>query len=140
MADLKAGRRHDLNLLLLTNTDSLLEQIRGMPEIEDIYLEGTDITAVGMRHLGTLANLKTMMAYQKIGDEGLLQLRDCTKLEQLVIYDRSITRDAVSELKRHIPNVSVATSHDDEPPDEGPGAKREIKVDPSVEHATTPRE
>ena len=140
VGDLQAGKRHDLRLFTLRNTDSLLKQIRGMPEIEEIYVDRTDITAAGMRHLGTLPNLKTIMAYQCVGDAGLLELRHCTKLEQVVIYDRSITRGAVAELKRHIPNVRVATSHDDEDPEEAPAVKRGIESDSPVENPAEQRE
>jgi hypothetical protein len=134
VADLEAGRRHDLSLIGLGDTDSLLEQIRGMPEVEDVFIDVTDITVVGMRHLGTLPNLKTVLAYSIIGDEGLLQLRRCTKLEKLVIYDLSITQQAVAELKRDIPNVRVATSHDDEPRQETSEANRAIETAPPVKN------
>jgi len=113
---LKAGKTKTLHLVSIRHTDTLLEQVRGMPEIEDIYMENADITVVGMRHLGSLPNLRTVMVYtSEIGDEGMLELRTCTKLESLAIYDRRITEDAIAKLRRYIPNIRINTKHDEEP-------------------------
>jgi hypothetical protein len=70
--------------------------------------------AGGMRNLGTLPNLKSLMAYDNVGGaEGMLELRNCSKLKSLSLYcDRSITMDEIAELARHIPNVQVSTKHD----------------------------
>jgi hypothetical protein len=131
VAELKAGKTKTLHLIFIRNTDTLLEQIRGMPEIEDVYIEDTDITAAGMRHLGTLPNLKSLMAYNGVGsDAGMLELRNCTKLEHVEIYDRSITEDAIAELKRHIPNVRVTTKHGEETGIRDAETDKEIKAPP----------
>jgi hypothetical protein len=139
--ELKAGKTKTLHVIGTRRTDSLLEQIRGMPEIEDVYMEDTDITAAGMRHLGTLPNLKTMMVYNgAAGDEGMLELRNCTKLESLAIYDTRITEDAIAELHRYIPSVRVGTKHDEGHPAYDPEVRREIEVKPSAPTSDDPSE
>ena len=113
VTELKAGRINYLYLIGTHNTDTLLEKIRGMPGIERVYIEDTDITAAGMRHLGTLPNLKSLMAYDDVGGaEGMLELRNCTNLKSFENRDESITEDDIAELKRHIPNVVVSTKRD----------------------------
>ena len=94
VAELKAGRTKTLHLTGTRHTDMLLDQIRGMPEIEDIFIQDADITVIGMRQLGTLPNLRSMMAYNAIGDDGMLELRTCPKLESVAIYDGRITQSA----------------------------------------------
>jgi hypothetical protein len=104
-------------------------------------MEAADITVVGMRHLGTLPNLKTMMVYTSgQGDEGMLELRTCTKLEQLVIYDGRITDDAIAELKRHVPNVRVGTNHEDGWRGEAADAERDVDVNDPAPTPDAPAE
>lgn len=112
--EIRAGKTDSLSLHSTRGTDTLLEQIRGMPEIEHVYLDSTDITPVGMRHIGTLPNLKSIMAYDGVGgDEGLLALRNCKKLKSVAIFDGTITAEAIAELEREIPNARIGTKHED---------------------------
>jgi hypothetical protein len=114
--DLKAGRTNWLFIVLKREADSLLEEIRGMPEVEHVAIEASHISIVGMRHLGTLPNLKTVQAYYSehqtgISDEGMLELRNCKKLEALFIYG-GLTQEGVAEINRQMPNVRVITKHE----------------------------
>jgi hypothetical protein len=129
---LQSGKTNSLHLTSTRHTDTLVEQVRGMPEIEHVYMEDTDITVVGMRHLGTLPNLKSMMVYNRAaGDAGMLELRNCTKLEQLMIYDQRITDHAIAELHTHLPNVSVSTKHHED--------RRAHDLEPDGDSDDTPR-
>ncbi len=130
--ELKAGKTKGLVLISIRHTDSLLQQIRGMSEIEDVIIEHSDITVVGMRLLGTLPNLKHVLAYNAIGDAGMLELRHCTKLESLELYDRSITDDAVAEMQRNLPSVRIATRYDEDSRHDSRPPQRELEVESST--------
>jgi hypothetical protein len=119
--ELKAGKTKTLMLLWTKNADSLLDGIRGMPEIETVYMDGAHITVAGMRHLGSFPNLKVVEAYlgghdPGLCDEGLLELRDCKKLELVLLYHAPISEEAIAKLKQQIPGVRVSTKHDEDRP------------------------
>jgi len=102
-----------------------------MPEIEDLHLwDGVDITEEGMKHIGTLPNLKKFTTSALVGDEGLLALRKCKALEWVNIYDDGITPEAIAELQSHIPNVQVDTIY---APIERRPASRPIQGNPPAE-------
>lgn len=139
VAKMKSEGGHRLGLYSARNIDAQLEQIRGMPDIETIYLDGTDLTAVGMQHIGTLPNLKSFLAYEAVGDAGLLALRNCKLLESVAIYDRSITPEAIAELQSHLPNVSIGTRHDEALRDRDGPVDRKQELEAVIpESITTP--
>src|SRR5262245_40344268 len=76
--DLKSGRTDHVLLVSTRDTDAMLERLRGMSQIKSIHFEDTDVTLVGMKHLGTLPNLEWVMVYGGgpgfMGD-GILELR-----------------------------------------------------------------
>jgi len=114
--DLKAGSTNWLFIVLIRDADPLLEEIRGMPEVEHVAIEASRISIVGMRHLGTLPNLKTVKAYYSehqtgVSDEGMLELRNCKKLEALLIFG-GLTQEGIAEINRQMPNVRVITEHE----------------------------
>jgi len=49
--DLRSGKTHLLMLTFIRDSDSLLEGIRGMPEIRAVHINDSHITVAGMRHL-----------------------------------------------------------------------------------------
>jgi len=112
VVEMKAKRGHRLPLYAARNLDAQLEQIRGMPEIEDIHVYETDLTSEGMKHIGTLPNLKRVTVFALVGDEGLLALGECKSLEWVDIYDRSITPEAIAELQSRLPGATINTIYE----------------------------
>jgi hypothetical protein len=109
---LKKEKTGHFSLICTRNTDWVVEQVRGMPEIEHVSMEREHITVAGMKHLGTLPNLKSMHVYYGgpgICDEGILELRNCSKLESLILLNAPITEEGIAALQRYLPNVRVAT-------------------------------
>jgi hypothetical protein len=114
VAKMKAERGHRLFLYSTRNVDEQLKQIRGMSEIEEILLsDGADLTAEGMKHIGTLPNLKRFTTSALVGDEGLLALRDCKSLEWVSVFDDSISPEAIAELQSHIPKANIGTVYEE---------------------------
>lgn len=131
--ELKSGETNAVHLTTTRRTDDLLEQIRGMPEIEEIFMEEVDVTPAGMRHIGTLPNLKHIFGYTRIGgDEGFLELRNCRRLEVVVIFDHTITDDAVAELKRALPNAKRVIANHDENRAPNANGNRDSNAEPST--------
>ena len=114
--ELRTGKTNFLFLNGMREADALLEEIQGMPEIENVFIDSSDISMVGMRYLATLPNLKMLEAYYSLHDtgvcdEGMLELRNCKKLKVLVIYG-GLTDEGITEINRQMPNVRVITKHE----------------------------
>jgi hypothetical protein len=100
---LKAGEIDVLNLYCTRDTDDLLGQIQGMPEVESLTLELTDATDGGMRQIGMLSNLRELVLYggrPGIGDRGLAQLGTCPKLETLSLVNTRVTDEGLAALEQ----------------------------------------
>lgn len=64
----------------------LLKQLHGLPNLQELYLLGTDVSDRELRHLGDLPNLETIdLSYCKITAAGILQLRSSRKLKCLLL-------------------------------------------------------
>lgn len=133
VAELKSGKTNHL-FLNGVRSDALLEQFRGLPEVEHVMIDYSHVTVTTMQHLGTLPNLKTVFTYSGVaGDEGLLELRNCTKLES-VYFDRSLTGEGIAALHEYLPNVRVSTVHDES---ERPKKKPDVPGEANGEDAAT---
>lgn len=113
--DLKAGKTDLLLLTFFRDSDSLLEGIRGMPEVRAVDINDSHITVAGMRHLATFPNLETVSSYggphdAGHSDEGILELRNCKKLKCLLFYG-GLSEKGITEMKRQVPNLRIITEH-----------------------------
>jgi hypothetical protein len=113
--DLRSGKTDLLMLTFFRDSDSLLEGIRGMPEIKAVHIDNSHITVAGMRLLATFPNLESVESYggphdTGHSDEGILELRDCKNLKTLIFYG-GLSEEGISEMKRQIPNLRIITEH-----------------------------
>ena len=107
--ELKSGKSQQLYLYDTHGTDQLLEQINGMVEIKTLYLEQTDVSDNGMRHVVTLPNLRQLIIYAgQMSDEGLALLKGNQSITSLELYQLRITDDALRVLTE-MPNLRSLT-------------------------------
>jgi Leucine-rich repeat (LRR) protein len=80
--------------------DAGLERLRGLPNLRELVLRGTGVTAAGLVHLKTLPNLAALDLYwNDVGDAGLAHLSSVTNLTQLVLTGAAITDDGLKHLR-----------------------------------------
>ena len=97
------GDLKDLRWLDLINTsitDAGLEYLKGMTELEVLYLNGTRITGAGMVNFKNLKKLRWLeLAKTSITDAGLEYLKGLTELEVLYLNGTKITDAGIFNLK-----------------------------------------
>jgi internalin A len=100
-----------LETLYLVNTqldDAGMEHIKHLTSLKTLQLGHTNITDAGMPALDSLTQLQTLsIANTAVSDAGLVQLRDLRKLSTLILRDTKTTRRGVQELHRMLPEVRV---------------------------------
>ena len=91
---LTSGAQQHVYFYSTSNTDDLIAEFSGMPEIENLGFELADLSNDGFRHVAELPNLQQLMlygGYQRIGDSGLEMLRDNQTLRKLKLVNIDVT-------------------------------------------------
>jgi hypothetical protein len=100
-----------LNFLQLNATsvsDSFLERLEPLPELENLGLRGTRVTSAGMKYVTRHSKLKDLDVYQTdVDDSGVLSLVDCPSLTSLGLSMTKVT-DGVFEHLARLPNLEDA--------------------------------
>jgi hypothetical protein len=87
---LEAGER-SVVLYQSTDTDAKLDRLKQADALEILILDECDVTADGLRHLGSLPNLKTLViANSPVGDRGAMNLPRCRRIENLALVNASL--------------------------------------------------
>ena len=102
------------------NTDVLLERIAGMPQVEELAFEDTDLSETGLRLLKTFPNLKHL-SFAGVGclnEETIGYIEECENLESVTLPNAKL----IETLRSRMPNCSfdvhwrsAETSHPAEP-------------------------
>jgi hypothetical protein len=115
LARLKAGQIDGLYLYCTRDSDALLRQIQGMPEVESLRLQLADATDDGMRYVATLPNLRELVLYggrPGISDRGLAHVVTCASLEAVSLVNTRVTDKGLSALEK-LPALSSLTLYRD---------------------------
>ena len=81
-------------------TDAVLVHLKGLPKLQELWLNNAKITDAGLVHLKELTNLKFLFLQNtQISDAGLVHLKELTKLERLDLRDTQITDAGLVHLK-----------------------------------------
>ena len=89
-------------------TDAGLRHLRGLSNVQKIWLNGTKITDSGLAHLKGLASLKELGLFETdITDAGLEHLHGLSNLEDLIVEQTKVTDAGVDKLKTALPDCKV---------------------------------
>ena len=103
LADVVGGKTHNIYFYETTGTDALLAKLRGVPGVESLRLDLTDVSDDGMRHVATLPHLKKLILYGgrlSVGDSGLAHLKTLASLQTLELINTRVTDEGLAVLKR----------------------------------------
>ncbi len=98
------GRQTGLRKLDLTNVyvvhDDGLASLGGLDELEELWLDGTNITDEGLRHLGGLTKLRKLSLYaaSRVTGRGLSHLTALAQLEELDLAETACGDEAAESL------------------------------------------
>ena len=84
--------------------------LRGLKNLQSLYLSGTEITDDGLKHLSDLTDLQVLsLSNTRITDDGLNHLRGLKNLHYLSLSLRTtrVTHDGVKMLEDAVPDCYV---------------------------------
>ncbi len=85
-----------------------LKGIGAFKALEELNLNGTEVTGTGLKHLAGLKALQKLDLYDtKVTDAGLKHLAGLKALKSLSLYYTKVTDAGVSRLKRALPNCRI---------------------------------
>jgi hypothetical protein len=111
LADLKNGKTDLVYFPYTKNTDDLLSQFRGMPEVQKAHFELTDLSQDGMITVSEFPNLRELTLYggrPSTNDNGLQHLSGHRNLEALKLINTDVTNDGLKVL-HNLPKLRSLT-------------------------------
>ena len=97
-------------------TDSCIEDLRVLTEIECLIIYGTHVTGAELRRLKGLRDLdKLVLFHTKIRDEGYENLKGLTQLKCLSVEGSYVTYDDIRELQEALPICKIEFTPPDHP-------------------------
>jgi len=89
-------------------TDSGLKLIGQITQLERLDIESCrQITNEGLKSLKKLINLRELHLSSRIGDPGLVHLKNLEKLKKLVAFSSRITERGIARLRQSLPRLIV---------------------------------
>jgi len=93
------------------------------PKLATLGLGGTGLTDSSLELIGSMKNLEVLvLANTAITDEGVLKLKNLTRLRVLDLKGTRVTADALAELKQALPKAEISW---EQPPERFSAAKLE---------------
>jgi hypothetical protein len=94
---LKSGESRSICLYDTRETDALLRQIEGVVKIEELAIELTDASEVGLASVAALPRLRKLVLYggRGITDQALEKLRGMSSLDTLELKNTLVTNDGL---------------------------------------------
>ncbi len=97
-----------LNLSRTAITDTGLNSLKGLPELERLRLEWTSVGDSGLEFAATCAKLTSLnLVGTKVTDAGLAKLAACKSLRKLYVWKTGVTPDGIAKFKAARPEVDV---------------------------------
>ncbi|MBL8761184.1 MAG: hypothetical protein JNL50_07770, partial [Phycisphaerae bacterium] len=97
-----------LNLSRTAITDTGLNSLKGLPELERLRLEWTSVGDSGLDFAATCAKLHSLnLVGTKATDAGLSKLAGCRSLRKLYVWKTGVTPEGIAKFKAARPEVDV---------------------------------
>ena len=89
-------------------TDAGLEHLEGLTNLQELYLGATQVTDTGLEHLKGLVNLQYLdLSGAQVTDPGLEHLRGLVKLQDLHLRNSQVTDAGVKMLQEALPDCEI---------------------------------
>ncbi len=89
-------------------SDKGLRHLAELIELRSLDLHGTQITDEGLKHLNKLKNLQILdLSGTQVSDNGVEYLKNMSHLESLMLFDTKITEDGIIDLRKSFPEVDI---------------------------------
>jgi internalin A len=89
-----------VNLKHTKEVDASLEHVKGLTELQKVYLRDTNVSDDGMVYIKGLTNLEVLeLGRTKVTDKGLSFLKGFTKLQRLDLGGTQVTDKGLEQLK-----------------------------------------
>ena len=97
---LTSGQRSWTYFYSTRNTDVLVKRLAGMPEVQSLSFETTDLTDTGVESIASLPNLEKLTVLDgAVGDNGLKRLSQVDSLKTLHLINLDLTDDGLAALQ-----------------------------------------
>jgi formylglycine-generating enzyme required for sulfatase activity len=94
-------------------TDDGLQHLQSLKKLDSLTMGGTKISGTGLVHLKGLPQLKTLnLDYSTVTDAGLEHLKDFTGLTTLLVRKTKVTATGVKKLTAALPNCRIVWDGD----------------------------
>ncbi len=98
----------EVNIWAKNITDTDLEFLKELPDLEALNLYSTEVTDAGLEHLKGLTGLQELHLHDtKVTDAGLVHLKGLTKLRWLSLFGTKVTEEGVKKLQQVLPNCEI---------------------------------
>lgn len=98
----------DVNLGSTSLTDAGAANLKNMPRLRKLWLNGTKITDAGLDAVAGLNDLEYLNLYgTEVTNEGLKKLAGLKKLKKLYLWQTKVTKEAADEFKKSVPDCDV---------------------------------
>ena len=89
-------------------TDAGLEHLKGLTQLQALFLDSTQITDAGLVYLKGLTKLEFLrLQFTQITDAGLVHLKGLTGLQTLELSNTKVTDAGVAELQKTLPDCRI---------------------------------
>jgi len=98
---LRAGKQSYVYFYCTSGTDKMVSEFAGMPEIESLNFNLTDLTDAGVQEIARLPNLSQLTLYggnPRVGNEGLQFLAGHKSIKNLALVNIEVTDEGLQTL------------------------------------------
>jgi hypothetical protein len=99
----------ELYLLCTKVTDAGMERLTGLSQLQWLWLGGTKVTDAGLEHLKGLSQLQRLdLRNTQVTDAGLEHLKGLSHLRLLHLDDTQVTDAGIKKLHQALPNCTIS--------------------------------
>ncbi len=94
---------------ITSDTDVALESLKGLTQLQELWLDETNTTDAGLERLRGLSQLQELyLSNTQVSDAGLPNLKGLTNLRILVLGGTKVTDTGVKKLQQALPDCKIS--------------------------------
>ena len=103
------GNLRTLDLGLVKVEGPAMEHLKGLTQLQSLFLMGSNVTDAGLQNLKGLTRLQLLyLTDTHVSDAGLQHLKGLTQLRDLDVEGTSVTDAGVEDLQKALPNLKMS--------------------------------